>query len=172
VAPISNILYSVTASTMTAAAPPENFVPPVEPIGGELFNLIDVARGYDFNPAVGGGGGGHCHEGDADGHIQGGASTHADGDDCEDHDGDGVGVTDAANHHTFQSTRVDSVVFNNVAGTMTMYGAGTDNGNPVTFVALVTSALGSHTSLGSFSLTLSDGYISAGSLIDGSTTLQ
>ena len=54
VAPISNILYSVTASTMTAAAPPENFVPPVEPIGGELFNLIDVARGYDFNPAKGG----------------------------------------------------------------------------------------------------------------------
>jgi hypothetical protein len=55
VAPISNILYSVTASTMTAAAPPENFVPPVEPIGGELFNLIDVARGYDFNPAAKGG---------------------------------------------------------------------------------------------------------------------
>lgn len=32
--------------------------------------------------------------------------------------------------------------------------------------------LGSHTRLGSFSLTLSDGYISAGPLTDGSTTLH
>jgi hypothetical protein len=50
VAPISNVLYSVTAASMTAAAPPEHFKT-VGSIGGELFNLIDVARGYNFVPA-------------------------------------------------------------------------------------------------------------------------
>jgi hypothetical protein len=54
VAPLSNRLYSVTASTMTLNAPPES-VPPnpgnfqvfTGPIGGVLFDLIDVVRGYD-----------------------------------------------------------------------------------------------------------------------------
>ena len=39
-------LYSVTASTMTLPAP-ANSVPSVGGIGGVLFNLIDVVRGYD-----------------------------------------------------------------------------------------------------------------------------
>src|SRR4029077_1447425 len=54
-APLNSILYSVTAATMTAAGPAE--FPTFGGIGGELFNLIDVARAYDFNPAASGGGG-------------------------------------------------------------------------------------------------------------------
>jgi len=55
VAPLSKRLYSVTASTMTLTAAPES-VPPdpgnfhafTGPIGGVLFDLIDVVRGYDI----------------------------------------------------------------------------------------------------------------------------
>jgi len=55
VTPLSRRLYSITASTMTLAAPAES-VPPnpgnfqifTGPIGGVLFDLIDVVRGYDF----------------------------------------------------------------------------------------------------------------------------
>ena len=57
VAPLTNRLFSITASTMTMNAPPES-VPPNPggfsgfsgPIGGVLFDLIDVVRGYDFVP--------------------------------------------------------------------------------------------------------------------------
>ena len=65
VAPLSSRLYSVTASTMTLNALAES-VPPnpgnfqlfTGPIGGVLFDLIDVVRAYDFPGAKGGGGGG------------------------------------------------------------------------------------------------------------------
>src|SRR5438270_1468477 len=54
VAPLSKRLFSVTASTMTLNAPPES-VPPnpgnlqifTGPIGGVLFDVIDVVRAYD-----------------------------------------------------------------------------------------------------------------------------
>jgi hypothetical protein len=46
---IDNRLHEVTASTMTLQEP-ANTVPPVAGIGGSLFNLIDVAQGYTFNP--------------------------------------------------------------------------------------------------------------------------
>src|SRR5204862_3500063 len=51
--PLNSTLYSVTASTMTLAAR-ANSNPPSSaiftgPIGGVLFNLIDVARAYDAN---------------------------------------------------------------------------------------------------------------------------
>lgn len=54
VAPLANRLFSVTASTMTLTAPPES-VPPNPgnfqgfsgPVGGVLFDLIDVVRAYD-----------------------------------------------------------------------------------------------------------------------------
>jgi hypothetical protein len=55
VAPLTNRLFSITASTMTAAAPPESVPPNLGgfhtfsgPIGGVLFDLIDVVRAYDF----------------------------------------------------------------------------------------------------------------------------
>jgi len=48
---IDNRLHEVTASTMTLQQP-ANTVPPISGIGGSLFNLIDVAQGYTFDPAV------------------------------------------------------------------------------------------------------------------------
>jgi hypothetical protein len=48
---IDNRLHEVTPSTMTLQQP-ANTVPPVSGIGGSLFNLIDVAQGYTFDPTV------------------------------------------------------------------------------------------------------------------------
>jgi hypothetical protein len=48
---IDNRLHEVTASTMTLQQP-ANTVPPVGGIGGSLFNLIDVAQGYTFDPSM------------------------------------------------------------------------------------------------------------------------
>ncbi len=59
VAPLTNRLFSITASTMTLNAPPESVSPNPGgfsgfsgPIGGVLFDLIDVVRGYDFVPRL------------------------------------------------------------------------------------------------------------------------
>ena len=46
---IDNRLHEVTASTMTLQQP-ANSVQPVAGLGGSLFNLIDVAQGYTFDP--------------------------------------------------------------------------------------------------------------------------
>lgn len=48
--PIDSRLHEVTASTMTLQQP-ANSVPPFGGIGGSLFNLIDVAQGYVFEPS-------------------------------------------------------------------------------------------------------------------------
>jgi len=48
---IDNRLHEVTASTMTLQQP-ANTVPSIFGIGGSLFNLIDVAQGYTFDPTV------------------------------------------------------------------------------------------------------------------------
>jgi len=49
VAPYSNRLYSMTASTMTLPAP-ANSIPAFGGVGGVAFNLIDAAPGYDAAP--------------------------------------------------------------------------------------------------------------------------
>jgi hypothetical protein len=46
---IDNLLHEVTASTMTLPGP-ANMPPSFGGIGGSLFNLIDVAQSYVFNP--------------------------------------------------------------------------------------------------------------------------
>jgi len=129
--PFSNTLYSVTASTMTLNAPPES-VPPnpgnfqlfTGPIGGVLFDLIDVVRAYDFVPGASGGGGGGCHEGDGDGDIQGRnsgkMSFHFDEDSCEDHDAEGVDASDSSANMNFNSTQILSVAFDDIAHTITI----------------------------------------------------
>jgi hypothetical protein len=48
--PIDNKLHEVTASTMTLAQP-ANSTPSFGGIGGSLFNLIDVAPSYVFDPS-------------------------------------------------------------------------------------------------------------------------
>jgi hypothetical protein len=49
VAPFSNRLYSVTASTMTLTAQASS-APSIGGVGGLPFNLIDVAPAYDAHP--------------------------------------------------------------------------------------------------------------------------
>ena len=176
----TNRLYSVTASTMTLNAPPES-VPPnpggvgifTGPVGGVLFDLIDVVRGYDVDFSVASGGGG-CHEGDGDGHIQGEnsgkASFHFDEDRCEDNDAEHVDASDPSGNMDFHSTQILSVAFDNVAHTVTITGLGTDNGLPVAF-----SVVGVDSSIvppGLFSIALSDGYTNSGNLLDGNIVLH
>jgi hypothetical protein len=178
-----NRLYSVTASTMTLNAPAESNPPDVNgnfhaftgPVGGVLFDLIDVVRAYDVDFTVnGGGGGGGCHEGDGDGHIQGEksgeASFHVDEDACEDNDAEHVDANDPSGNMDFHSTQITSVAFDDVAHTITVAGLGTDNGLPVAF-----TIVGVDSSLvppGLFSISLSDGYTNSGNLLDGSIRLH
>jgi len=48
---IDNRLHEVTASTMTLQQA-ANSAQPVAGLGGSLFNLIDVAQGYTFDPSI------------------------------------------------------------------------------------------------------------------------
>jgi hypothetical protein len=187
VAPFNaNRLYSVTASTMSLTALNAENPPPTSgtfgvsvfsgPFGGNLFDLIDVARAYDVDFTVngGGGGGGGCHEGDGDGHIKGEnsgeTSFHVDEDACEDNDAEHVDAKDPSGNMDFHSTQITSVAFDDVAHTITVAGLGTNNGLPVAF-----TIVGVDSSLvppGLFSITLSDGYTNTGNLLDGSITLH
>ena len=54
---INNILYSVTASSQTVAAPNAETpsatnIPVLGTVAGQLPNLIDVAPAFDFNPST------------------------------------------------------------------------------------------------------------------------
>jgi hypothetical protein len=180
VAPLSNRLFSVTASTMTLNAPPESAPPNPGgfkvfsgPIGGVLFDLIDVVRAYDFVPGAGGGGGGGCHKGVGDGHVpgerSGAASFHFSAASCPDGTPESVDEKDPASNMDFHSTQFLSVAFDTVARTVTIVGTGTDNGIPVTFTAVGVD--NGTTALDMFSLTLSDGYTNAGNLLDGYVTI-
>jgi hypothetical protein len=179
VAPLStNRLYSVTASTMTLMAPPES-VPPnpggiklfTGPIGGVLFDLIDVVRAYDFVPGAGGGGGG-CQGADGDGDVPGNkggsAHFHFHEDNCN-RQPDSEAFSDPGSGTDFHSTQVTSVAYDAVAHTVTIAGLGTNNGLPVAFT--IVAADSSLVPPGLFSITLSDGYNNSGRLLDGSITL-
>jgi hypothetical protein len=187
-APLSNRLFSVTASTMSLLLPPEDppavvaQIPPTGPpkaivrrLGGQPFDLIDVVRAYDFVPgAGGGGGGGGCHQGHGDGHINGEhsgqAHFHFDENKCDGHNDEEVDADDSSGSMHFQSTSVLSAAFDTVAHTITIVGVGLNNGIPVTFTAFGID--NGATALDVFSLTLSDGYTNSGNLLDGGITLQ
>ena len=187
VSPISNRLYSVTASTMTLQLPPESPAPVqatipvggvttvnVRRLGGQPFDLIDVVRAYDFLPgAGGGGGGGGCRSADGDGDEPGRdggtAHFHFHHDDC-DSQGEDEDFSDPGAGADFHSTQVTSVSYDDVAHTITIAGLGTDNGLPVAFtIVAADSALAAP---GLFSIALSDGYANTGSLVAGSITLH
>jgi hypothetical protein len=179
VAPLSNRLYSVTASTMTLTAPPES-VPPNPgnfklfsgPIGGVLFDLIDVVRAYDFVPGAGGGGGG-CHQADGDGDVPGNkggsAHFHFHEDDCN-LQPESESFSDPSTGTDFHSTQVTSVAYDTVTHTVTIAGLGTNNGLPVAFtIVAVDSSL---VPPGLFSITLSNGYSNINNLLAGTITLK
>jgi len=185
VAPLSNRLFSVTASTMTTIVPPDS-VPVVQQttvsiagvmrtvsrLGGVTFDLIDVVRAYDFVPGAGGGGGG-CQAADGDGDVPGSnggsAHFHFHEDNCNQQP-ESEDFSDPSSGTDFHSTQVTAVTYDTVAHTVTIAGLGTNNGLPVAFtIVAVDSSL---VPPGMFSITLSDGYSNSGNLQAGSITLH
>jgi len=83
---------------------------------------------------------------------------------------DSASFTDPGGKANFQSAQMNSVNYDDVLHSVTIIGSGTDNGLPVTFTMIaVDSTLAAP---GSFSITLSDGYVLTGSLLSGSVSLQ
>jgi hypothetical protein len=78
-------------------------------------------------------------------------------------------VSDATTSDTFQSTQIVGVTFNDALSNVTILGAGTHNGKPVTFTMVGVNGLAG---IGTVSLTLSDGYTVSGTLLTGSIQLQ
>jgi hypothetical protein len=114
-----------------------------------------------------------CREADGNGDEHGnkGGSAHFSfhEDDCNLQPGS-EDFSDPGSGTDFHSTQVNSVAYDNVAHTVTIAGLGTNNGLPVAFtIVAVDSSLAPP---GSFSITLSDGYINSGSLLSGSITLR
>src|SRR2546426_5643349 len=68
-----------------------------------------------------------------------------------------------------KATQILSAVFDDATNSVTLAGKGTDNGSPVTFIAV---AVDGAADVGTFSLTLSDGYTNSGTLLDGSIELH
>jgi hypothetical protein len=115
----------------------------------------------------------HCRESDGNGDFhsgQGEGNFKFDGDGCKDGDSDNVQSTNRGDGHDFQSTQIDSIQYNDLGNIVTITGVGTSNGLPVAFifVALETGP----TTPGWVSFAFSDGYTSAGTLIDGTILLH
>ncbi|HYM96182.1 MAG TPA: hypothetical protein VET26_02675 [Candidatus Sulfotelmatobacter sp.] len=114
-----------------------------------------------------------CHEGDGNGNFQGN-NGHGDfnfnGDGCRDGEPDQVSSHDRGDGKAFNSTRIDSIKINSLGNTMTIAGAGTSAGVPVTFVLVAVES--TPLTPGSVSMTFSDGFTNAGSLLDGSVVLH
>jgi hypothetical protein len=171
---IGSLLYSVTTASMTLNGNAELVTNPLGvPIGGNLFNLVDVAPAYDFNPAVATPPFQTCHEGDGDGSVSGRWGTahfHFDGDACE---GDGaaesVDEQDPASGSDFHSTSIRGATFDDVTHSVTVVGDGTNAGRPVSFTML---GIDNGTLPGVYSLALSDGYAVSGTLLSGSIQLS
>jgi hypothetical protein len=121
----------------------------------------------------GGGGGGGCREADGGGDMQSAKSgtAHAsfDGDSCKDGDTDQAQANDPGASEDFKSTKVESVAFDDVAHSITMFGTGLSNGKAVNFQMV---AVDNGLLPGTVLLTLDDGYTLSGTLINGFVTLN
>lgn len=121
---------------------------------------------------------GLCRRGAGDGDVQDNNSgkhghVHFNGNECEGgQSGGDIEESDQNSGDNFQSNSVSSATFtqNESSQTMTMIGTGTHNGLPVAFtlVGVDNGTLGP----GLFSLVLSDGYVLAGSVSNGTVTIQ
>ena len=173
--PVSSVLYSVTAAGMTLDGNAEA-VPNAlgTGIGGNLFNLVDVAPAYDFNPALPTPPFQTCHEADGDGNVKGRSSGsahfHFDRDRCEgDGDTESLDEQDPASATDFHSTSITAAIFDDIARTLTITGAGINAGHPVSFTML---GIDNGALPGVFSLALSDGYAVSATLLSGFIHLQ
>jgi hypothetical protein len=114
-----------------------------------------------------------CRQANGNGHVPGKNSGEAQFNFHQDDCGlqpPNAAVTDPNSGVNFQSAQMTSVTYDAVAHTVTILGTGTDNGSPVAFtiVAADTALMPP----GMFSITLSDGYINSGNLLDGTIELQ
>jgi hypothetical protein len=114
-----------------------------------------------------------CRQANGNGHVpgknSGGAPFNFHQDECA-LQPPGVAFSDPSSGVNFQSAQLTSVIYDDVAHTATILGTGIDNGLPVAFTIVgMDSTL---TPPGMFSITLSDGYINSGNLLDGSIQLQ
>jgi hypothetical protein len=169
---IDSLLYSVTAASMTLVVGNAEVPPNLGGIGGNLFNIIDVAPAYDFDPTTSTPPFTTCHEGDGDGQVPGArggnASFHFDKDRCEDGQNESVDEQDAGSGTDFHSTGFTSAIFDDLTRTLTIVGDGTNAGGAVSFTMV---AIDNGVLPGAFSLALSDGYAVSGSLLSGSIQL-
>ena len=123
---------------------------------------------------------GVCHEGDGEGDFErndhnGQTHGHFHGKSCENQPGSGEGDVEHSDANTgtnFQSTSITAAnfSFDEDTQTLTLIGSGTDNGLPVEFTMVAVDSNG--VVPGAYSLVLSDGYASAGSLLTGSLSVQ
>jgi hypothetical protein len=129
---------------------------------------IDGVCCYNFKASVANGPLPTCSERDGKGEVRGqhsgNASFEFDLDRCEDNDNEFVSEHDQGSNSDFHSTRVDAVVFNEGARSITVLGTGTNAGHDVTFTMI---AVDNGTAPGTFNLILSDGYSVGGTLLSG-----
>jgi hypothetical protein len=114
-----------------------------------------------------------CHEGDGGGDFDGNhghGNVKFDGDGCRDGDQDQVDSDNRGDGKDFHSMTIDSVAVDSLANAMTITGTGTSNGLPVTFVLVAVG--GTPLTLGSVTMTFSDGYTNTGDLSTGSIAVQ
>jgi hypothetical protein len=134
---------------------------------------IDGVCCYNFKASVANTFPPPCHEGDGEGDVSDGrrgtAHMRFDADGCKDGDVDSVQESDSNTGDNFQSNRITAVTFNDALSNVTILGTGTHNGTTATF-ALV--AVNGAAGVGSYSLTLSDGYSVSGTLLSGSIQLH
>src|ERR1700730_13230286 len=171
----SSLLYSVTTASMTLNVNAEA-VPNLSGagIGGNLFNLVDVAPAYDLHSARPTPPIRTCHPADGDGTVNGrnggNAHFHFDRDACE---GDGamqsVDEQDASSGTDFHSTSITAATFDDVTHTVTFVGDGTNAGHPVSFTMV---GIDNGVLPGVFNLALSYGYGVSGTLLSGSIQLS
>jgi hypothetical protein len=139
------------------------------PVGCRLFRGI----GYRAALLVDAGKVPACREADGSGDVPGKnggkASFSVHEDDCNE-GGDSADFSDPSSGTEFHSTKVTSVAYDGVAHSVTMTGLGTNNGLPVAFT--IVSVDSSLVPPGAFSISLSNGYINSGNLLDGSIPLH
>jgi hypothetical protein len=172
-APSAASLLEEVGSYSFASTHPAGFITNAQAQEDNVPLEIDGVCCFNFKASVANGGPPPCHEGDGDGQVQGARSGNAtfrvDQDACEDRDAESVDVSDSGSGTDFHSSQIQSVSFDDVANSMTVVGAGTNAGHPVTFTMV---ALNGPAGIGTFSLILSDGYAVNGTLQSGSIQLQ
>ncbi|HKV32632.1 MAG TPA: hypothetical protein VJT14_16630, partial [Candidatus Dormibacteraeota bacterium] len=134
---------------------------------------IDGVCCYNFQASVANTFPPPCHEGDGEGDVSDGrggtAHMRFDADGCKDGNPESIQENDSKTGDDFQSDRTTAVIYNDALSNVTILGTGTHNGSPVTFTLV---AVNGAAGVGTYNLTLSDGYSVNGTLLSGSIQLQ